>query len=170
MVAGYLPFDDDPTNPKGVANINQLYKYIVSAPLTFPEHVTPHPRDLLRRILVPNPRKRADLFEIARHSWLSDYHHVVELITSNNTITPVDIANPMVPSGGEQTTTSIIRSASVREPSKTQKAVLTTFGNLGGKETNLDQEEEPRPRPRRDIKRRLSRSSISRRRQTSFEA
>ncbi|KAK4916126.1 hypothetical protein LTR28_013460, partial [Elasticomyces elasticus] len=69
MLAGYLPFDDDPANPEG-DNINLLYKYIVSTPLTFPEYVTPHARDLLRRILVPDPRKRADLFEVARHSWL----------------------------------------------------------------------------------------------------
>src|ERR1700760_478960 len=91
MLAGYLPFDDDPANPEG-DNINLLYKYIVSTPLTFPEYVTPHARDLLKRILVPDPRKRADLFEVARHSWLSEYAHVVEFLTSNVT-TNADIAN-----------------------------------------------------------------------------
>jgi serine/threonine protein kinase len=84
MLAGYLPFDDDPANPEG-DNISLLYKYIVSTPLTFPEYVTPHARDLLKRILVPDPRKRADLFEVARHSWLADYSHVVGFITSGNT-------------------------------------------------------------------------------------
>jgi protein-serine/threonine kinase len=84
MLAGYLPFDDDPANPEG-DNINLLYKYIVSTPLTFPEYVTPHARDLLKRILVPDPRKRADLFEVARHSWLADYSHVVGFITSSST-------------------------------------------------------------------------------------
>lgn len=83
MLAGYLPFDDDPANPEG-DNINLLYKYIVSTPLTFPEYVTPHARDLLKRILVPDPRKRADLFEVARHSWLADYAHVVGFITTSN--------------------------------------------------------------------------------------
>jgi serine/threonine protein kinase len=97
MLAGYLPFDDDPANPEG-DNINLLYKYIVSTPLTFPEYVTPHARDLLKRILVPDPRKRADLFEVARHSWLSEYAHVVGFITSSTT-TPNDIANATVPSG-----------------------------------------------------------------------
>lgn len=56
MLAGYLPFDDDPANPEG-DNINLLYKYIVSTPLTFPEYVSPHARDLLRRILVPDQRQ-----------------------------------------------------------------------------------------------------------------
>src|SRR5271156_1667605 len=94
MLAGYLPFDDDPANPEG-DNINLLYKYIVSTPLTFPEYVTPHARDLLRRILVPDPRKRADLFEVARHSWLSEYSHVVGFITSTTT-SPSDITNAAV--------------------------------------------------------------------------
>lgn len=97
MLAGYLPFDDDPANPEG-DNINLLYKYIVSTPLTFPEYVTPHARDLLRRILVPDPRKRADLFEVARHSWLSDYAHVVSHVTSSTT-TVGEIANTTVTAG-----------------------------------------------------------------------
>jgi protein-serine/threonine kinase len=97
MLAGYLPFDDDPANPEG-DNINLLYKYIVSTPLTFPEYVTPHARDLLKRILVPDPRKRADLFEVARHSWLSEYSHVVGFITSSTT-TSNDLTNTAISPG-----------------------------------------------------------------------
>ena len=94
MLAGYLPFDDDPANPEG-DNINLLYKYITTTPLTFPEYVSPHARDLLRRILVPDPRKRADLFEVARHSWLSDYQHVVAHVGSTTNI--AEIASNGVP-------------------------------------------------------------------------
>ena len=82
MLAGYLPFDDDPDNPEG-DNINLLYKYICATPLIFPDYVTPHARDILKRILVPDPMRRADLFEVARHSWLSEYADLVEGITSN---------------------------------------------------------------------------------------
>ncbi|KIM26636.1 hypothetical protein M408DRAFT_72606, partial [Serendipita vermifera MAFF 305830] len=39
MLAGYLPFDDDPENPEG-DNIQQLYRYILNTPLTFPDHVS----------------------------------------------------------------------------------------------------------------------------------
>ncbi|KAL9600927.1 MAG: hypothetical protein Q9219_002862 [cf. Caloplaca sp. 3 TL-2023] len=127
MLAGYLPFDDDPANPEG-DNINLLYKYIVSTPLTFPEYVTPHARDLLRRILVPDPRKRADLFEVARHSWLSDYAHVVSHVTSSTT-TVGDIANTVV-SSEQHDTPLLARSASVREPSKTQAPVASPLGGL----------------------------------------
>ncbi len=91
MLAGFLPFDDDPANPEG-DNINLLYKYIVTTPICFPDYVTPHARNLLRRILDPNPRKRADLFEVARHSWLSEYAHPVEFITSS-TLLPADVQN-----------------------------------------------------------------------------
>ncbi|KAL8754453.1 MAG: hypothetical protein Q9199_004328 [Rusavskia elegans] len=127
MLAGYLPFDDDPANPEG-DNINLLYKYIVSTPLTFPEYVTPHARDLLRRILVPDPRKRADLFEVARHSWLSDYAHVVSHVTSSTT-TVGDISNAIVTSD-QQDAPLLARSASVREPSKTQPPAISPIGGL----------------------------------------
>src|SRR5271169_2104377 len=122
MLAGYLPFDDDPANPEG-DNINLLYKYIVSTPLTFPEYVTPHARDLLRRILVPDPRKRADLFEVARHSWLSDYAHVVSFITSTTT-TPGDIGGAAIDGEDQPDAPLLARSASVREPSKAKSPTV----------------------------------------------
>lgn len=162
MLAGYLPFDDDPANPEG-DNINLLYKYIVTTPLTFPEYVTPHARDLLRRILVPDPRKRADLFEVARHSWLSEYAKVVEHVTSGAT-TVEDIASSTVPSGKSrlvQTTTrnpnvysedpyavpQLGRSASVREPSRTQQP--TSSAGLSGKHATPIEEREERERHKR---------------------
>ncbi|PGH11963.1 CAMK/CAMKL/KIN4 protein kinase [Helicocarpus griseus UAMH5409] len=149
MLAGYLPFDDDPANPEG-DNINLLYKYIVTTPLTFPEYVTPHARDLLRRILVPDPRKRADLFEVARHSWLSEYAHVVSHITSNTT-NVADIANTTVPAEDQQETPSLARSASVREPPKTHQS-NAPMGGLNHQHDKLSQEEQSKQQ--RDAKRR----------------
>ncbi|KAI9694931.1 MAG: hypothetical protein M1822_000548 [Bathelium mastoideum] len=173
MLAGYLPFDDDPANPEG-DNINLLYKYIVSTTLTFPEYVTPHARDLLRRILVPDPRKRADLFEVARHSWLSEFSHLVGFITSSTTTTN-DIANVTVPAGespSSQLSSEIIspvadataedpfevvglqRSASVREPTKSHQAIAP-IGGLIQKHGNIDQANGNEKRgPQRDPKRR----------------
>lgn len=132
MLAGYLPFDDDPANPEG-DNINLLYKYIVSTPLTFPEYVTPHARDLLRRILVPDPRQRADLFEVARHSWLSEYSHVVGFITSTTTTTDQIGSTTVI---DEQEPPTLNRSSSVREPVK-QKSPATV-GDLSRKHGNVD--------------------------------
>lgn len=151
MLAGYLPFDDDPANPEG-DNINLLYKYIVSTPLTFPEYVTPHARDLLKRILVPDPRKRADLFEVARHSWLSEYAHVVGFITSSTT-TSSDIANTTVPPEDPYEVPQLARSASVREASK-QHTSVAAVGGLTQKHGHIDQAESPDKQGRRDAKRR----------------
>lgn len=72
MLAGYLPFDDDPANPDG-DNINLLYKYIVNTPLSFPDYISEEARDLLCMMLVPDPTRRADLRSIMAHSWLSGY-------------------------------------------------------------------------------------------------
>lgn len=151
MLAGYLPFDDDPANPEG-DNINLLYKYIVSTPLTFPEYVTPHARDLLRRILVPNPRKRADLFEVARHSWLSDYAHVVEFITSSTTL-PADVQKTGT-SPEEFTDTPMVRSSSVREAHKHKAHSPTSVGGLSKAHGKIDGEAEPAQRTPKDAKRR----------------
>jgi protein-serine/threonine kinase len=72
MLAGYLPYDDDPKNPEG-DNINLLYKYIMATPLSFPDYITAEPRDLLCKMLVPDPLKRADLETVMAHSWLAPY-------------------------------------------------------------------------------------------------
>ncbi|KAH8883632.1 kinase-like protein [Thozetella sp. PMI_491] len=151
MLAGYLPFDDDPANPEG-DNINLLYKYIVNTPLTFPEYVTPHARDLLRRILVPNPRKRADLFEVARHSWLSEWAHVVELVTSSTT-TSTEIQNTTVPAEDEAEPAGIVRSSSVRESSK-KTPVSPPIGGLATKQGTIDPDAEAVARQQRENKRR----------------
>ena len=75
MLAGYLPFDDDPANPDG-DNINLLYRYIVNTPLSFPDYVSSEARDLLSMMLVPDPTRRADLQSIMAHSWLSSYSYL----------------------------------------------------------------------------------------------
>ncbi|KAG5979187.1 hypothetical protein E4U55_005464 [Claviceps digitariae] len=152
MLAGYLPFDDDPANPEG-DNINLLYKYIVSTPLTFPEYVTPHARDLLRRILVPNPRRRADLFEVARHSWLSEYAHVVEFITSSTTL-PSDVQNASVDAQEFVDAPLVTRSASVRETAKQKPSMQTGAGGLAKTHAKIDAEAETAYRTPKDAKRR----------------
>ncbi|KAF2868727.1 hypothetical protein BDV95DRAFT_597056 [Massariosphaeria phaeospora] len=153
MLAGYLPFDDDPANPEG-DNINLLYKYIVSTPLTFPEYVTPHARDLLKRILVPDPRKRADLFEVARHSWLSEYAHVVSFITSS-TASPNDVQKATALSKDPyDVPPTLARSASVREPGKPHPAQPPTHGGLTAKREPLNQQPSEKAKSNRDNKRR----------------
>ncbi|KAM0292156.1 hypothetical protein ACHAO9_003129 [Fusarium lateritium] len=153
MLAGYLPFDDDPANPEG-DNINLLYKYIVTTPLTFPEYVTPHARDLLRRILVPNPRKRADLFEVARHSWLSEYANLVEFITSATTL-PSEVPDSGVSPDDYAEAPTMARSSSVREASKHKQSHPPVVGGLAKTHGSVDPESETTHRSTpKDAKRR----------------
>ncbi|KAM0786023.1 hypothetical protein ACM66B_006838 [Microbotryomycetes sp. NB124-2] len=72
MLAGYLPYDDDPNNPEG-DNINLLYKYIINTPLTFPDWITDEPRELLLMMLVPDPTKRCTIQDVMNHSWLKRF-------------------------------------------------------------------------------------------------
>ncbi|KAI1311956.1 hypothetical protein EDD11_003236 [Mortierella claussenii] len=72
MLAGYLPFDDDPSNPDG-DNINQLYNYILATTLVFPNYISSDARDLLRMMLVPDPAKRCNMRRIMAHQWLRPY-------------------------------------------------------------------------------------------------
>ena len=77
MLAGYLPFDDDPANPDG-DNINLLYKYIVNTPLSFPDYISREARDLLGIMLQPDPQRRADLKHVMQHPWLVPYAHLFD--------------------------------------------------------------------------------------------
>ena len=72
MLAGYLPYDDDPSNPEG-DNINLLYKYIINTKLSFPDWITEEPRNLLLMMLVPNPDLRCKLSDVIEHPWLAQY-------------------------------------------------------------------------------------------------
>ncbi|TFK69178.1 Pkinase-domain-containing protein [Pluteus cervinus] len=72
MLAGYLPFDDDPANPDG-DNINLLYRYIVNTPLSFPDYISAEARDILGIMLVPDPTRRASLDAVMAHPWLAAY-------------------------------------------------------------------------------------------------
>lgn len=72
MLAGYLPWDDDSENPDG-DDIARLYHYITRTPLKFPDHITAVPRDLLRHILIFDPKKRANMRYILHHQWLQPH-------------------------------------------------------------------------------------------------
>ncbi|KAI9245064.1 kinase-like domain-containing protein [Sporodiniella umbellata] len=76
MLSGYLPFDDDPTNPDS-DDISQLYRYIVSTRLVFPSHISPEACDLMEKMLVPDPTKRCTLDTVAKHPWLSEYKELL---------------------------------------------------------------------------------------------
>ncbi|SAM08856.1 hypothetical protein [Absidia glauca] len=72
MVCGYLPFDDDPHNPES-ANLNQLYQYIKTSPLSFADRASLDVQDLIRHMLQPDPNNRCDIDFVIAHPWLKSH-------------------------------------------------------------------------------------------------
>lgn len=61
LLCGTLPFDD--------ASIPNLFKKIKSGLYTLPSHLSPGARDLIPRMLVVDPVRRANISEIRQHPW-----------------------------------------------------------------------------------------------------
>ena len=61
MLCGTLPFDDE--------ELPRLYKKIGSGQFDIPAFVSASAADLLRKILVVDPEKRADVKTITSHPW-----------------------------------------------------------------------------------------------------
>lgn len=78
ILAGYLPWDDDASNPDG-DDIAKLYMYITQTPLKFPDYIAPIPRDLLRRILVSNPKHRLSMEQVYQHQWLKPHRSFLSI-------------------------------------------------------------------------------------------
>ncbi|KAJ3230912.1 hypothetical protein HDU81_004145 [Chytriomyces hyalinus] len=70
MLCGYLPYDDDPSNPDS-ENIQRLYQYIRTTVLTYPPYISNTVRHLMSIMLVPNPQNRAKMSDILSHAWLA---------------------------------------------------------------------------------------------------
>ena len=71
LVGGYHPFNDDPSN------VPALLQAIASCRFEFHEDVwattSPEVRDLIGRILVPDPKARLDIAGILAHPWITNH-------------------------------------------------------------------------------------------------
>ncbi|KAL1517480.1 hypothetical protein ABEB36_001242 [Hypothenemus hampei] len=63
LVCGQAPFQE--------ANDSETLTMIMDCKYSVPPHVSPECRDLISKMLIRSPEKRATLTEIATHSWLS---------------------------------------------------------------------------------------------------
>lgn len=132
MLAGYLPFDDDPENEDG-SDIVKLYHYICKTPLTFPEYVSPLARDLLRKIIVPDPRKRIDMDDIRNHPWLSPHVNLLSLRQSEwDKFTTKDNIQS---SHSQQAANSSKRYSMINE--RTTSSLITDQRSLSSSQLNL---------------------------------
>ena len=61
MTVGYLPFED--------ADTNKLYKKILSCDFLIPGYVEKPCKDLIKKLLLADPKARFKIKEILQHSW-----------------------------------------------------------------------------------------------------
>jgi 5'-AMP-activated protein kinase, catalytic alpha subunit len=64
MLYGTVPF-------KG-SNMSELHKYIIKGKFTLKEDISEDARDLLKKILEPDPNKRYTIPQIFSHSWFKN--------------------------------------------------------------------------------------------------
>lgn len=62
LLAGYLPFDEN--------TMAALFQKIKNADFEYPDWFSSEARDLLSKILVPDPHSRAKLSELKNHPWM----------------------------------------------------------------------------------------------------
>ena len=63
-LAGRLPFDDH--------NVRALLLKVKAGQYSIPKYVAPEVQDLIRRMLVVDPKRRISLAEIQRHPWFTE--------------------------------------------------------------------------------------------------
>jgi len=63
MLCGYLPFEDP--------NTTELYKKILKGKYELPDFLSKDAKDLLKKVLNTDPKKRYTIEEIRKHSWYS---------------------------------------------------------------------------------------------------
>ncbi|KAJ3367288.1 hypothetical protein GGF31_007631 [Allomyces arbusculus] len=112
MLAGYLPFDDDPENPQG-DNITLLYRYILSepTPLHFPPEMGDEAKDLIARILVPDPERRLTMVEVIEHPWLAPYRAVLDVDYEAPPRVPEKDANAVAAAAAAQSAPAVPRAS-----------------------------------------------------------
>ena len=82
MLCGYLPFEDK--------NNEKLFKKIAECKIEYPEYLSDIALDLLKRIIVPNPKKRITICEIKNHPFylkgkkLFDQEFTIQYLNEEN--------------------------------------------------------------------------------------
>eukprot|EP01035_Chromulina_nebulosa_P017420 gene17420-22971_t len=81
LVSGYLPFEDP--------NTSVLYRKILSGEYKTPKWLSSDVKDLIRKILEIEPKKRFRINDIRKHTWFNTIHEndvPKEYVTSNDSV------------------------------------------------------------------------------------
>jgi serine/threonine protein kinase len=97
MLAGRLPFDEP--------SVKDLYKAIVTSPVSFPKHFSYDVIKLLRAMLHKNPSKRATMDDVKTYPWFKvDYEQAISI----DDLRPVSAAEQSLPESAPGSTSSSI--------------------------------------------------------------
>ena len=71
MLYGTVPFKAN--------NMSELHKLIIKGKYTLKEDISSEARDLLSKLLEPDPPKRASIPEVFRHPWYRNFDEICKL-------------------------------------------------------------------------------------------
>ena len=128
LVAGYLPFEE--------ATMVAIFKKIKHAEFSYPSWFSPELKQLLSKILIPDPEVRLSLLEISRNAWLMKPVDVPPpCITPNSRMQPKDLGEAQqAADSDEDINTSKAKVPNPRGRRPTDKLVIQT----GSKENSPD--------------------------------
>lgn len=87
MVCGRVPFDDK--------SLPALHEKIKRGEFHTPSHVSPECADLIRKMISPDPRKRASMSEVINHAWLNQGFNFTVRNFFNERV-PLDSVDPRI--------------------------------------------------------------------------
>ena len=85
MLCGYLPFEDK--------NNEKLFKKIAECKIEYPEYISEEARDLMKQIIVPNPKERITINDIKKHNFYKRGKQLFDKEFTIQFISDVDFTN-----------------------------------------------------------------------------
>ena len=85
MLCGYLPFEDK--------NNEKLFKKIAECKIEYPEYISEEARDLMKQIIVPNPKERITINDIKKHNFYQKGKQLFDKEFTIQFISDVDFTN-----------------------------------------------------------------------------
>ena len=85
MLCGYLPFEDK--------NNEKLFKKIAECKIEYPEYISEEAKDLMKQIIVPNPKERITINDIKKHNFYKRGKQLFDKEFTIQFISDVDFTN-----------------------------------------------------------------------------
>jgi serine/threonine protein kinase len=122
LLAGYLPFDEN--------TMVALFQKIKNADFEYPDWFSSEARDLLAKILVPDPHSRINLNDIKGHPWMNHADSGPEPSKGDNSAATAGAPAVSNPTGSHSTPTAAAASTSKAAPAAAASTASATASKL----------------------------------------